>query len=63
MKYRVIDDRDFIKMLRLNGYAKSRGKGDHTVYYNEEKHDSITINKHLNPMVMRRLIKEHNLKK
>lgn len=62
MKYRVINDREFIRLLHLNGYAKARSNGDHIIYYNKENHDSITINRHLNPMVMRRLIKEHNLK-
>lgn len=62
MKYRVLSDREFAKLLKQNGYAVARTSGDHTVYYNAERKDSITVNRNINPMVVRRLIKEHNLK-
>jgi predicted RNA binding protein YcfA (HicA-like mRNA interferase family) len=61
MKYRVLSDREFAKLLKQNGYAVARTSGDHTIWYNADKKDSITVNKCINPMVMRRLIKEHNL--
>lgn len=59
MKYRVLSDREFAKLLKQNGYAVARTSGDHTIW--QKGNDSITVNKRINPMVMRRLIKEHNL--
>jgi predicted RNA binding protein YcfA (HicA-like mRNA interferase family) len=62
MKYAVMNDRDFVRLLKDNGYVVARTSGDHTIYYNAERKDSITVNNKINPMVARRLIKEHNLK-
>jgi predicted RNA binding protein YcfA (HicA-like mRNA interferase family) len=61
LKYAVLNDREFACILKKNGYVIARHAGDHTIWYNEEHKDSITVNKNLNPMVMRRLIKSHNL--
>lgn len=61
MKYAVMNDREFAKVLKANGYVIARHSGDHTIWYNADKKDSITVNKCINPMVMRRLIREHNL--
>lgn len=61
MKYAVMNDRKFAKALKANGYVIARHSGDHTIWYNADKKDSITVNKCINPMVMRRLIREHNL--
>ena len=61
MKYAVMNDRKFAKALKVNGYVIVRHSGDHTIWYNADKKDSITVNKCINPMVMRRLISEHNL--
>lgn len=62
MKYAVMNDREFIRLLKDNGYVVVRTAGDHTIYYNEERKDSITVNRKINPIVANRLIKEHNLK-
>lgn len=59
MKYRVLSDREFAKLLKKNGYAVARTSGDHTIW--QKGNDNITVNRNINPMVMRRLIKEHNL--
>lgn len=61
MKYAVLNDREFARILKENGYVIARHAGDHTIWCNKERQDSITVNKNLNPMVMRRLIKSHNL--
>lgn len=62
MKYEVFTDRQFNKILKRNGYVVSRTNGDHTIWYNESRKDSVTVSKNLNPMVAQRLIKEHKLK-
>ena len=62
MKYAVMNDREFIRLLKDNGYVVARTAGDHTIYYNEERKDSITVNRKINPIVANRLITEHNLK-
>jgi len=62
MKYAVLSDREFAKLLKKNGYVVVRSSGDHTIWTNANRKDSITVNKNINPMVMRRLIKEHNIK-
>ena len=51
--------RSFIKMLTSNGYYKIRSRGSHFIYTNGVNH--ITVNKDLNKMVRKRLIKENNL--
>lgn len=61
MKYAVMNDREFARVLKANGYVIARHSGDHAIWYNADKKDSITVNKDINPMVMRRLIREHNL--
>lgn len=53
--------REFIPILRKNGYTKARSKGSHTVYINRTTHRHISVNKDLNKMVRERLIKEYNL--
>lgn len=60
MKYKVLSNREFEKILKNNGYVVARTSGGHTIW--QKGSDSITINHNINPMVMRRLIKEHNLK-
>lgn len=59
MKYRVLSDREFTKLLKQNGYAVARCTSDRTIW--QKGNDSITVNRNINPMVMRRLIKEHQL--
>ena len=53
--------REFIPILRRNGYTYARSKGSHFTYINRESHKTITVNKKLNRMVRGRLIKENNL--
>lgn len=53
--------REFIPILRKNGYIKARSKGSHFVYINRTTHKHISVNKDLNKMVRERLIKENNL--
>lgn len=53
--------RDFDLILRRNGYSLIRSKGSHFVYLNETLNKHISINKDLNRMVKKRLIKENCL--
>ena len=53
--------REFVPILRKNGYTKARTRGSHTTYINRTTHKHITVNNNLNPMVRLRLIKENNL--
>ena len=56
---KVYSTREFIKILKRNGYTHTRNKGDHLIYKNGNR--SVTINRDLNRMVAQRLIKENNL--
>lgn len=51
---------EFQKLLRHNGYTCDRCNGSHYIY--KKDGDIISVNKDLNKMVARRLIKEHKLK-
>lgn len=53
--------REFVPILRKNGYSYARSKGSHFVYINRITHRHISVNKNLNRMVRERLIKENNL--
>lgn len=53
--------REFIPILRKNGYEKARTRGSHFIYINRTVHKHICINKDLNKMVRERLIKEYCL--
>lgn len=53
--------REFVPILRKNGYTYARSKGSHFVYINRVTHKHISVNKNLNRMVRERLIKENNL--
>ena len=55
-----INVRDFEKILKDNGYSLERQKGDHMIYYKGNSHVSFPLRK-LNPMFIRRLVKEYNL--
>lgn len=54
-------ERDFNKLMKLNGYVKQvgRGKGSHTVF--KKGNRTISIGDHYNRMVIQRLIKEYGL--
>lgn len=58
---KIYNEKDFIKILMANGYRPERTKGSHTVYA-KTGFNNIIINKRLNPMVAKRLIKENKLK-
>lgn len=51
--------REFVPILEHNGYREIRSKGSHFIYSSGT--NQIVINKDLNKMVRRRLIKENNL--
>ena len=52
--------REFIKMVKFNGFHYSRHNGDHAIYVNN-KGRHISIPKNLECVISRRLIKENNL--
>lgn len=51
--------RSFIPILAKNGYHEVRSNGSHFIYSNGIR--QITVNKDLNKMVRKRLIKENSL--
>ena len=51
---------EFERIIRNNGFVFDRQRGDHKIY--KRKGETVVLNKNLNKMVARRLIKEHNLK-
>ncbi|MBQ4523388.1 MAG: type II toxin-antitoxin system HicA family toxin [Lachnospiraceae bacterium] len=53
--------REFIPILKRNGFMLARSNGSHFIFINRKTHRHITINKNLNRMVRERLIKENNL--
>ena len=52
--------REFIKVLKKNGYVYSRHNGDHYIYVNESGRH-ISIPQKLECVIAKRLIKEYNL--
>ena len=65
MRTKSYSERDFIRILKANGYVKSKdtGKGDHDKWFNEAGDMIvITAGRPPNKMIIRRLIKEHKLK-
>lgn len=59
-KKREITEREMIRILLDNGFEfVSQNKGTHKKFVRDGKH--VIINKHLNMIVARRLIKENNL--
>jgi predicted RNA binding protein YcfA (HicA-like mRNA interferase family) len=54
--------REFEELLKANGYSLSRVKGGHYTFKADGKPRVITINKEMNRMMIKRLIKENNLK-
>ena len=57
--YETKEMRDFKPILKRNGYREIRSNGSHFIYSNGM--NQITVNKDLNKMVRKRLIKENNL--
>ena len=52
--------REFIKIVKLNGYFYNRSNRDHDIFINDNV-DHISIPNHLECVIARRLIKENNL--
>ena len=52
--------REFIKIVKLNGYFYNRSNRDHDIFINDNG-DRISIPNHLESVIARRLIKENNL--
>lgn len=53
--------REFVKLVRQNGFEYVRSRGSHDIYYNKEgRHISIPAT--LVSVIARRLIKENKLK-
>ena len=53
--------REFVKIVKANGFEYKRSKGDHDIYYNEDGRH-ISIPETLASVIARRLIKENKLK-
>ena len=53
--------KEFQKILINNGFSFDRCRGDHMIY-KRGNGETVTINKNINKMVARRLLKEHNLR-
>ena len=60
MKNKAYSTREFAKILNKNGYEMISCRGDHFKF--QKGNDKIVINKDINKMVCRRLIKTHKLK-
>jgi len=60
MKYKVYNEKEFVRLLKKNGYTLERYNGSHQIWV-KEGCCFITVPKSLNPMLVRRLIKENNL--
>ena len=57
---RQYTQREFIRIVRNNGFYYNRHNGDHAIYMNDEGRH-ISIPKNLECVIARRLIKENNL--
>ena len=57
---RQYTSREFIKIVKFNGFWYNRNNGDHAIYMND-KGRHISIPKNLECVIARRLIKENSL--
>nr|DAT64397.1 MAG TPA: putative RNA-binding protein [Bacteriophage sp.] len=57
---RQYTSREFVKIVKFNGFRYSRHSGDHAIYVND-KGRHISIPRNLEYVIARRLIKENNL--
>ena len=57
---RQYTSREFIKIVKFNGFYYNRHNGDHAIYVND-KGRHISMPKNLECVIARRLIKENNL--
>lgn len=55
----MVDAKEMKKILLNNGFKLVRSKGSHFIY--SDGRNTISINKDLNCMVARRLLKQYNL--
>lgn len=53
--------KEFVKLIRKNGFEYVRSKGGHDIYYNNTGRH-ISVPQFLVDVIARRLIKENNLK-
>lgn len=51
--------KEFIRVVKRNGYTYNRHNGDHAIYVKDGRH--ISIPHKLESVIARRLIKENNL--
>lgn len=51
--------KEFIRVVKRNGYTYNRHSGDHAIYVKDGRH--ISIPHKLESVIARRLIKENNL--
>lgn len=58
-QYITKEMKEFVPLLENNGYREIRSNGSHFIFSNGT--NQITVNKNLNRMVRKRLIKENNL--
>ena len=57
---RQYTSREFIRIVKFNGFRYSRHSGDHAIYVNDKRRH-ISIPRNLECVIARRLIKENNL--
>ena len=57
---RQYTQKEFIRIVKNNGFQYNRHNGDHAIYVND-KGRHISIPKNLECVIARRLIKENNL--
>lgn len=57
---RQYTSREFIRIVKFNGFCYSRHSGGHAIYVND-KGRHISIPRNLECVIARRLIKENNL--
>lgn len=57
---RQYTQREFIRIVKRNGFSYNRHNGDHAIYVNDRGRH-ISIPRNLNMCIARRLIKENGL--
>lgn len=60
LRVKTYSDREFLLVLKHNGYRPVSSRGDHKKYKNDNN-DTIITSPNINKMVARRMIKEHHL--
>lgn len=61
MDKKIYTKRECIKIVKNNGFIYIRSKGGHDIYKRNNETLSVPSN-YINPMLFRRLMREHNLK-